>query len=75
MIAEIVALAITNAATDNAPMYMNVTQVKKRAKKPPAAAKDTSRDITTALVVAARKKSIKTSTPVKPRRVMVPTCS
>jgi hypothetical protein len=44
MIAEIVALEITNAATDNAPMYINVTHVKKRAKKPPAAAKDTRRD-------------------------------
>ena len=75
MIAEIVVLEITNTATDNAPMYINVTQVKKRAKKPPAAAKDTRRDMTMALTVAARKKSVKTSNPVKARRVIVPTCS
>lgn len=54
-------------------MYMNVTQVKKKAKKPPAAAKDTRRDMTMQLMVAARKKSIKTSNPVKVRTVIVPT--
>lgn len=75
MIAEIVALEITNAATDNAPMYMSVTHVKKRAKKPPAAAKDTRRDMTMALKVAATKKSIKTSNPVNARKAIVPTCS
>ena len=50
-------------------------QVKKRAKKPPAAAKDMSKEMITALAVAAKKKSIKTSNPVKDRKVMVPTCN
>lgn len=53
---------------------MAVIQAKKRAKKPPAAAKDMRKDMTIALKVAARKKSIKTSNPVKARRVIVPTC-
>lgn len=47
--------------------------MKKRAKKPPAAAKDMSKEMIMALAVAAKKKSIKTSNPVKDRKVMVPT--
>lgn len=54
---------------------MAVTQAKKRAKKPPAAAKEMSREITMALTVATRKKSVKTRNPVEARRVIVPTCS
>lgn len=47
---------------------------KKIAKKPPAAAKDMKSDRMIALTVAAAKKSKKTSTPVRVRRVIVPTC-
>lgn len=74
-IAEIVAVDITNKATPNAPTYMAVTQAKKRAKKPPTAAKDTRREIIMALRVAARKKNRKMSDPVIARRTIVPTCS
>lgn len=72
-VAEIVAVEMTNTATDNAPMYIAVRKAKNRAKKPPAAAKDMRREMTIALKVAARKKSINTSTPVKERRAIVPT--
>lgn len=61
-------------ATDNAPIYIAVTQAKKRAVKPPIAAKKMRRETIMALTVAARKKSIKTSNPVNVRRVIVPTC-
>lgn len=54
---------------------MAVMKAKKRAKKPPAAARDMRREITMALTVAATKKSIKTVSPVKARRAIVPTCS
>ena len=74
-IAETVTVEITKAATDNAPIYIAVTQAKKRAKKPPAAAKDTRRDMTMALTVAATKKIINKSNPVNVRRVTVPTCT
>lgn len=56
-------------------MYIAAIQVKKKAKNPPAAAKDNKSEITMALKVAARKKSMKTSNPVKAKRVIVPTCS
>lgn len=74
-IAEIVVVETTKTATDNAPMYIAATQAKKRAKNPPTAAKDNKKEITMALKVAARKKSMKTSNPVKATRVIVPTCS
>jgi hypothetical protein len=74
-VAEIVAVEMTNTATDNAPMYIAARKAKNRAKKPPAAAKDMRREMTIALKVAARKKSINTSTPVKERRAIVPTCN
>ena len=54
---------------------MAVMKAKKRAKKPPAAARDMRREITMALTVAARKKSMKMNSPVKARSVIVPTCS
>lgn len=75
MIVEIAVVEMTSAAMANAPMYIAVTKAKKRAKNPPAAAKDIRRETTTALKVATKKKSIKTSNPVKARRVIVPTCS
>ena len=75
MVVEITVVEMTKAATDKAPMYIAVTQAKKRAKNPPAAAKDMRKEITMALKVATRKKSIKTSNPVNARRVIVPTCS
>lgn len=64
---------MTKTATDNAPIYIAVTQAKKRAKNPPAAAKDNRREMIIALIVAATKKSMKTRRPVKEIRVMVPT--
>lgn len=74
-IAKIVAVEMTNTATDNAPMYTAVKQAKNIAKNPPAAAKDMRREMTTALTVAAIKNSINTSNPVKASRVIVPTCT
>ncbi|CAL1379839.1 unnamed protein product [Linum trigynum] len=74
MIAEIVAVEMANIAIDNAPMYIAARQAKKRAKKPPAAANDMRREMTMALMVAARKNSMKTSIPVMARRAIVPTC-
>ena len=62
-------------AIDNAPIYIAVAKAKKSAKNPPAAAKDTRSEITMAFTVAARKKSIKTSSPVKVTKVIVPACS
>lgn len=52
---------------------MAATQVKNRAKNPPAAAKEIRREITTALTVAARKNSIKTNNPINVRETIVPT--
>lgn len=74
-IAQNVAVQIANMAIDNAPIYTAVTEAKKSAKNPPATAKDTRNDITMALKVAARTKSIKTNNPVKETRVIVPTCN
>lgn len=70
-----VAVEMTTKATDKAPIYTAVMQAKKIAKKPPAAAKDIKREMTTALIVAPTKKSIKTRNPVKDRNVIVPACS
>lgn len=53
---------------------MAATQAKNRAKNPPAAAKDITREMTIALTVAATKKSIKTSNPASVRKTIVPTC-
>ena len=69
------AVEMTTIATDSAPMYIAVRNAKNRAKKPPTAAKDMRREITIALKVAARKKSINTITPVMERRAIVPTCN
>jgi len=66
---------IANMAIDNAPMYIAVTKAKKRAKNPPAAAKDISSDMTMAFMVAARRKSINASSPVKATKATAPTCS
>lgn len=75
MIAAIVTEEMTKKAIDNAPMQIPARQAKKIAKKPPAAAKDIKIDRMIALTVAAAKNSKKTSTPVKVRRVIVPTCN
>jgi hypothetical protein len=64
-----------NMAIESAPMYIAVAQAKKRAKNPPAAAKDISSDMTMAFMVAVRKKSINTSSPVRDTKETVPTCS
>lgn len=66
---------ITNRAIDNAPTYIAATQAKKRANNPPAAANETKREMMMALNVAATKKSMKTSNPVKASKVSVPTCT
>ncbi|RYR18328.1 hypothetical protein Ahy_B03g062944 [Arachis hypogaea] len=63
-LAQNVVTEIAIAATNSAPTYTAATQAKKIAKNPPAAAKDTRSDMTTAFMVAARKKSRKTSSPV-----------
>lgn len=68
-----VAVDMKNMATPRAPIYIAVTQAKKRAKKPPAAANDIKREMTMALTVAARKKSINTMIPVKAMSTIVPT--
>lgn len=74
-IAQNAVTEMANMATDNAPTYIAVTKTKNRAKNPPAAAKDISNDMTMAFMVAARKKSINTSNPVKATKATVPTCS
>lgn len=74
-IVQNVVTEITNMAIDSAPMYIAVAQTKKKAKNPPAAAKDMSSDMTMAFMVAAWKKSINTSSPVRETKVIVPTCS
>lgn len=68
-----VAVDIKNTAATKAPIYIAVTQAKKKAKRPPAAASDIRKETTIAFTVAARKKSINTTTPVKAMRVIVPT--
>lgn len=73
MIVKNVAVDMKNMETAKAPIYTAVTQAKKRAKKPPAAANDIRREMTIALTVAATKKSINTTNPVKAMRVIVPT--
>ena len=75
IIAEIVVAEIANTATDNAPIQMAVREAKKIAKNPPAAANDMRRDITTAFRVAATKNNMKTRSPVRARRAIVPTWS
>ena len=74
-LAQNVITEIANAAIDNAPTYTAATKAKKIAKNPPAAAKDTRSDMTMAFMVAARKKSMNTSSPVSATKVTVPTCS
>ena len=54
---------------------MAATQAKKTAKNPPAAANDITREMTTALTVAATKNSMKTNTPANVRKTIVPTCN
>lgn len=66
---------IANMATDNAPIYIAVTKAKKRAKNPPATAKEMKRETMMALIVATRRRSIKVKSPVKATRAIVPTCS
>jgi hypothetical protein len=66
---------IANMATDNAPIYIAVAKAKKRAKNPPATAKEMRRETMTALIVATRRTSIKVRSPVKATRATVPTCS
>jgi hypothetical protein len=74
-IVQNVVTEITNMAIDSDPMYIAVEHTKKRAKNPPAAAKDISSDMTMAFMVAARKKSVNTSSPVRETKDTVPTCS
>lgn len=74
IIDEIVTTEITNAAIDKAPIYIPAKQAKKMARKLPAAAKETRRDMTTALKVATMKNREKTSNPVSTRKMVVPTC-
>lgn len=74
MMVEMVVVEITKTATDNAPMYIAVEKAKKRAKHPPAAAKDTRSEMIIAFTVAATKNNIKTSSPVKATSVIDPTC-
>lgn len=74
-IVQNVVTEIANMAIDSAPMYIAVAQAKKRAKNPPAAANDISSDMTMAFMVAARKKSVNTSNPVRETKVTAPTCS
>ena len=75
IIAEIVVAEITNTATDKAPIQMAVTKAKKIANNPPAAANDMREDITIAFTFAARQKNIKTRSPVRAIRAIVPTCN
>lgn len=74
-IVQNVTVEMVNMAIDNAPMYMAVTKAKNSAKNPPAAAKDMRSEMTIAFMVAARKKSAKTSSPVKATHAIAPTCS
>ena len=54
---------------------MAVREAKKIAKNPPAAANDMRRDITIAFRVAATKNNMKTRSPVRAIRAIVPTCN
>ncbi|KAF1891290.1 hypothetical protein Lal_00001433 [Lupinus albus] len=74
-VAQNVVTEIANTATDNAPMYIAATKDKNRAKNPPIDAKDMRNNTKMALIVAAKKKSMNTSSPVKETRMVVPTCS
>lgn len=65
---------IAKMATDSAPIYIAVTKAKNRAKNPPATAKEIRRETKMAFIVAARKKSIKTTSPERATRATVPTC-
>lgn len=75
MIVDMVTVDITKAAMNNAPTYTAATQVKKKAKKTPSAASDRRKEITTAFIVATRKKNMNTRHPVNAREVIVPTCT
>lgn len=72
--AEHVAVEITKTAIARAPTYIAVTQARKIANTPPTAAIDIRREMTIALIVAARKKSMNTRSPVKARKAIVPIC-
>jgi hypothetical protein len=50
-----ITVAITNIATNNAPIYIAVTKAKKRDKNPPATAKEIKRETMKALIVATRR--------------------
>lgn len=73
-VAQNVTVEIANMATDNAPIYIAVTKAKKRAKNPPATAKEMRRETIMALIVATRMTSRKVRSPVKATRAIVPTC-
>ncbi|MFS7948835.1 hypothetical protein Hanom_Chr06g00564491 [Helianthus anomalus] len=66
MIDEMVTVNVTNAVTNNKPMYIVVIHAKKIAKKPPTAAKEMRREITIAFTVAARNTTVNTSIPKQP---------
>lgn len=70
-----VTVEIANMATDSAPIYVAVTNAKKRAKNPPATAKEMRRETMMALIVATRRRRIKVTSPVKATSMIVPTCS
>lgn len=65
---------IAKMVTDSAPIYIAVTKAKDRAKNPPATAKEIRRETKMAFIVAARKKSIKATSPERATRVTVATC-
>lgn len=73
MIIEIVVVEIMKAATDSAPMYIAAKEVKKRARNPPAAAKDIIKEMMIAFTVATKRMNMKNSNPVKARSVIDPT--
>lgn len=62
-------------AAVSAPIYIVVKKAKKRAKNPPATAKEMRSETTMAFIVATRTKSIKARSPDKATRTIVPTCS
>jgi hypothetical protein len=65
---------MVKVAIDTAPTYTATKQAKKRAKNPPAAARDIRTETMMALAVATSRKDMKIRRPVSAISVIVPTC-
>lgn len=73
--AQKVTVEIAKMASDSAPIYIAVTKAKNRTKKPPATAKEMRRETKMAFTVAARKKSVKATSPERATSATIPICT